>query len=408
MSRRPLNILFIADANTTGGATDCLIELVREFSERFGFNCIVLTTSKDDLANKLDLVGIRNIAIGHYPFMESRPEMAYRRLPKYVSTYFRYFITRNRALKRAEDSINFDEIDIIHTNLPRDDLGIELAKRHDIPHVTHLREFSFEHFRCWSFRRDPVGYLSNGSSALIAVSAACRDAWVKRGVDECKISVVYDGVKGVEGSLFGPHAASLGSQQLRIVFLGGYNAPKGIEDAVGSLCLLPQELKKRVSMDVYGGGDARLRRRLESRLLKCGMHDSVRFLGEVGNIPELLPKYDLGLVCSRSEAFGRVVVEFAASGLAVLGANTGSMPELLLPDNIGILYDKSSGAEDLSKKVQFLMKHPEELATLQSNGPRVAKKYSIRRNAEEVKWIYDRVLDARIREASESGCNQSI
>lgn len=73
-----------------------------------------------------------------------------------------------------------------------------------------------------------------------------------------------------------------------------------------------------------------------------GLSGKVRFLGHRDDLDEILPALDVICIPSRNEAFGLTVIESMASGVAVIGSRSGSLPELL-GDDSGVLV----GVEDV-------------------------------------------------------------
>lgn len=60
------------------------------------------------------------------------------------------------------------------------------------------------------------------------------------------------------------------------------------------------------------------------------------------------------LVCSSSEAFGRVTLESMLSGLPVIGADTAGTGELIINGMNGLLY-KNKDENDLALKIHMLL-----------------------------------------------------
>ncbi len=68
---------------------------------------------------------------------------------------------------------------------------------------------------------------------------------------------------------------------------------------------------------------------LRSQIRELGLEEQVTFTGFRGDLPRLFEALDIVCVPSRNEAFGLTVVEAMAAGKAVLGADSGAIPELL-------------------------------------------------------------------------------
>ena len=61
----------------------------------------------------------------------------------------------------------------------------------------------------------------------------------------------------------------------------------------------------------------------EKQIDELGLNNNINMLGQVRNLPEIRKNNDIELVCSKSEAFGRVTIEAMMSMMPVIGANTG-------------------------------------------------------------------------------------
>ena len=255
MSKTNLYIVYVADAPQTGGASSSLFELVQRMQERYGAECAVLLPSDGPLVRKLNDIGVKTVITRHRDFLVPRPAFKYKVAPKYAVEYLRYYANRDSAIRRAEAAIDFSKVDIIHSNLPRNDIGVELSRKHGIPHVCHLRELSFSHFRCWSYRKNPVQYLNDGTNVFIAVSRTCGEAWIDRGVNSEKLCVVYNGidVDALARKCRVIRTSKVREDEVvRLIFLGGCVEAKGIWDAVGAVAELTPLLGKKITLDIYG------------------------------------------------------------------------------------------------------------------------------------------------------------
>src|SRR5260370_25695809 len=118
---------------------------------------------------------------------------------------------------------------------------------------------------------------------------------------------------------------------VRLGVLGRVSPEKGIE-------VLLDELRRdstlKWSLSIGGAGDADYLAKLKAT------HDDrgVSFLGHV--VPaDFLQSIDILVVPSKwNEPFGRVIVEAYSHGVAVVGANTGGIPEGIEPDSYLVFY----------------------------------------------------------------------
>jgi len=98
----------------------------------------------------------------------------------------------------------------------------------------------------------------------------------------------------------------------------------------------------------------------------------VRFTGQVSDPSPIVKGSDIALVCSRSEAFGRVTVEAMKLGKPVVGARGGATPELIQENFNGLLYTPGDYL-DLAQKIKYLIDNPEVARQMGENGRRWAE-----------------------------------
>lgn len=347
-----LNIVFVADIPTTGGATNSMIEIASALQENYGAKCTVCTHQHSDLNIRLADKGIRSVVTGHGAFLAGGSKFKLKTAYSIVANCFRWRRAMSASIRVAEREIDLSKIDIIHSNLPRTDFGELLAAKYGIPHICHLRESSFEDFDCVSLRRNPGRFLSDNSAALIAVSDFVKQNWVARGVDPNKVEVIYNGVDTAGIERRSRQGVDL---PLKVVFLGGYLKNKGIYDALEALAELPQEYLSNVRLDVFGYGDSSSALRF---IKKHGLSDIVSLNGPIDDVASRLADYDIGLACAKAEAFGRIVLEYQAAGLVVIAAERGGFPELIEDGLSGLLYNNSVVGRKLSEVLKRLIDCP--------------------------------------------------
>ena len=72
-----------------------------------------------------------------------------------------------------------------------------------------------------------------------------------------------------------------------------------------------------------------------------GLQDYVEFLGFSDNLSAVRNDYNISIVASHAEAFGRVTIEAMYSGLIVVGINNGANNELIQHNVTGFIYKTS-------------------------------------------------------------------
>ncbi|MGV0853911.1 glycosyltransferase family 4 protein, partial [Mycolicibacterium phlei] len=122
-------------------------------------------------------------------------------------------------------------------------------------------------------------------------------------------------------------------QRLRAILAGYFSAAKGQHLAIEAIAIARQA-GVDIELTLIGAGRHEPLRNLAHRL---GVDDLVTIHQPT---PDLRPHWaasHVGLMCSHSEAFGRVTVEAMRAGLPVCGTNSGGTPEIIKPGVAGLL-----------------------------------------------------------------------
>ena len=94
-----------------------------------------------------------------------------------------------------------------------------------------------------------------------------------------------------------------------------------------------------------------------------GYLSQINFLGSINDVHERLGNYQIGLMCSRAEGFGRVTAEYMHAQLGVIASDSGANPELIQDGVNGLLF-KSGDAKSLSECILRLYNNREFLIEL--------------------------------------------
>ncbi len=384
-----MRVLYIADPGSVGGAAKALSEVVEQVKKR---NCepIVVTSLYDDFNKNLEMGGIKTIVSGYQSAMNTKSPYIWKRPLKYPYESLRYYLSLSPAVRRIEESIDMESIDIIHTNSARNDIGCILSKKYDIPHVMHIREFGQEDFNCCIYRPKYYWYLSKYTSKFLAISKTVAKSWIKKGLDEKKVQILYDGVD-IEKIKVKSSYSDCNSNSLKMIIAGGVCEPKGQHIAIEAIGKLKKDISKNIFLDIAGWPDPRYVIRLKQMIKEFELDNQIRFLGSRDDLYDILKNYDIGLTCSKSEGFGRVTVEYMYAGLCAIGSDGGATPELINSKKTGIVF-KYPDSKELSDIIEDCYRNKEKIATIGENAHNAAKWYSAKRNADEIYKVYQEIL----------------
>ncbi|WP_029544385.1 glycosyltransferase family 4 protein [Selenomonas sp. AB3002] len=228
---------------------------------------------------------------------------------------------------------------LVYSNSSVINIGANMARKLDRPHIWHIREFVEEDFG-WHFflgRKEALEYILNNSNKAICISKAlmskCEDVVEQKNVF-CLIP------NGVSLDYAGTHKKDEFYQDvLRIGMCGFVKECKNQKEVLEALSLLPKEVLKHYEVEFYGPQDPIYQEVLNEYANSNLLKDRVKFLGYTTDVASHLCNCQIGVMASRMEAFGRVTVEYMLSGLLTIASNTGANPELLENGKYGLLYE---------------------------------------------------------------------
>ena len=128
---------------------------------------------------------------------------------------------------------------------------------------------------------------------------------------------------------------AMGSGRHVLMHISNFRPVKRIRDVVRVFARVAAEVPAVLVM--VGDGPDRVDAEQEARAL--GVDSQVSFLGKIDAVAPLLAGADLFLLPSDRESFGLSALEALASGVPVIGARAGGLPEVVRDGETGFLCD---------------------------------------------------------------------
>lgn len=238
----------------------------------------------------------------------------------------------------------------------------------------------FRLFEMYNFRSASAGIVGNRDAGRVLRRKGFRGP----------ISVIPQ--FGVDPGIYRPEPRKRRPIDEPVVgYIGRVVEEKGVDTLVDALAKIPS----RPTLRIIGGGDQRVN--LELRAERLGIRDRVRFEGAVPpeRVPQLLNKLDILVLPSRTrpnwkEQFGRILVEAMSSGVAVVGSDSGEIPNVI--GDAGLVFPEGDAAA-LAAQLRSLIDDAERLRALQGAGrARVLANFTQEQVARRTWELYRRVL----------------
>ncbi len=228
--------------------------------------------------------------------------------------------------------------DLVHANsLAMGRLVGPVAADLRIPSVAHLRDIV-------GLSQQAVADL-NQNRRLLAVSRADRDYHVAQGVSADKTHVLYNGVDLAE---FRPREPTgwlhkelgLPPEALLVGSIGQLVMRKG-QDVLAQAAAMIADRYPRVHFVIVGARFSQKPEAIEyeqnvRRTFGTGsLAGRAHFLGVRDDVAEILPELTALVHAAHQEPLGRVLLEAAASGIAVIATDVGGTQEIFPPESQG-------------------------------------------------------------------------
>lgn len=344
-----------------------------------------MLTRHSDKKSNFEKLGCKVYQISYEPFYQTVPYDLWLLPAKYIVRGIEYMYGKLFAEKRLIKQMDIREIDLIHSNSSREDFGAQLSEKYGIPLVWHIREFGDLDYKCYSYRKNILQFMNSHATIFVAISKAVREHWINKGIDEKKVVQIYNGVN-VNCRVKKTYPRKGG--RISLVMMGAVKETKGQEEIIQAITRLSADEKKRIRLDIIGDGPRSYFGRLKRIIYKNKLQDQVKLLGYKKDVVNFLYQYDCGIMCSRSEGFGRVTVEYMMAGLPVIATDSGANSELIDDQRNGLLY-KQGYIEQLIEKIRYILNHEYSLEKMGCAAyDEAIKKYTSNNNAKEIYNLY--------------------
>lgn len=203
-----------------------------------------------------------------------------------------------------------------------------------------LRYSQYDLLMKWVYRR---------THFFLANSEAVKKDYIENdNIPDGKLTVIYNGIDierfiKIRRTQKGPNVigiiANLNRRVKRVdIFLR----------AAACIC----KKRKDVSFVIIGNGE--LKTELKTLASNLGIRDNVDFAGTAYDIEKYLNGIHIGVNSSETEGFSNVVLEYLASGIPVVAANSGGNKEIVVDNENGYLF-KVNDYRDLAGKILLLL-----------------------------------------------------
>ena len=236
--------------------------------------------------------------------------------------------------------------DLVHTHLFWPTFIARLSVPKNIPLITTIHAFiaTSVEYRHWYIRfLDKLSYRFRKSIIIVVAKGAMEEYFSFLKIKPYKAYTLYT---FVDVDRFNVHTVSAGKKPgiFKLVAVGALRKQKNYMHLVNAMALLKD---KNIELDIYGAGN--MQDQLQKRIDDTGT--KIFLKGEVNNIQEVIPQYDLFVMTSTFEGFSLSILEAMAMRMPLLVSDIASFKEQC-EDNAW--YFSLSNIKDLADKIVLL------------------------------------------------------
>lgn len=355
-----MRILYVINTLTMGGAENIVIHLAEKMFERgHQVNIVYLFKYLPQLKPKyseisiysLDIQNYMNLSLGMIKFFKIfngfKPDIVHSHL--YHSNIF---------CRLAKSFMNFKLICSVHGNNEGTANGLKLYRYTDkFSNLnTHVSESGLEKF---------IG---------------------KKALKHNNSIVVHN---GVDTNRFKPHnILSNQDDTVKFIAIGRLAPEKDFENLLNAFSEVTKVTTKSVHLNIVGDGSEK--DKLVSLTKKLKLEETVSFLGNRKDIPELLNQSDSLVLSSKFEGLPTVIMEAMACGIFVIATDCGGCREIMAQS--GLIVDKENCHALASGITQFLSISNKEIQENKAISiSRIEEEFSLEKSADRWIEIYESI-----------------
>lgn len=381
-----MSVLFVTHYSGFYGANKSLLTLMCLLRERHGITPLVLLPSEGPMCKVLEQVGIEYKVSHYYWWVNDNHGI------------FQWLLNKRKQLRnycRIQELCKLfanKKIDLVYTNSVCVNVGYFMAKRIGLPHIWQAREslsmfnLSLSHFVSRKIWADTV------NKCYIMISDSMMSFYSKY-LPVNRMVRVYNGVSLPEG--VARINKNIINKRLQVACVGVLSSQKNQLELLRAQSILH---KRGIDIDTWmiGSNKKEYLQQLQNYVATHNLQEYVHFVGHADDVWDILQNMNLGVVCARDEAFGRVTVEYMLMQMPVVVARSGANAELVDEGVTGEVYEFGN-AQMLADKIEYYINHPDLLTKAGLLAEEKAKReFSAEQNAEHIYIQIEKVLKERL------------
>ena len=335
-----LNVLYIShESETVLGSSRSLLNMIQSLKGEV--NAMVVVPAKGAAYDYFKSNKIK-VHVIHYP-LDITDKHGLVRAFSFLPRLYRDFLAYSKAIKNVCNLVSEYKIDIIHSNSSTVDIGYYVARKMNVPHIWHLREFQdldFHFQPAYGWPR--LLRLIRCASATICITKAIQQHFCLDG--KSNSYQLFNAVRSEKDICYQPE------KDKYFLLCGNLGRAKGCDFAIkafAQFCLKHSDYR----LKFVGSIRTEYKEQLQDLAKSLNVDDIVDFEGYQTDTKKYYSNATAFLMCSPNEAMGRVTIEAMFYGCPVIGYNGGGTKEIVQNGVDGFLFENVGECASLMEEI---------------------------------------------------------
>ena len=366
----PRKVLFVNSWSTAhGGSSTSLIDVVTNLDPA-RYEPVVMCPEDGDLPARLRDAGIRVLVRGiHRP---TREEL--HRFVLEVPGHWQWLRGENIALVHGNTSASRRSI-------------VQATVAAGLPYLQHVRNV---------VRNPQKNYGYRVARRIVCNSVATGEVFQSHAALSPKTVTLYNAVDLSRYDETDDRRAELGIDASRPIvgFVGQLVPRKGVTTLITAMAAIVSRIPQAVLVIVGCAPPDETEYEAECRRLvdALALANNVRFVGYRRDVPAWMRTFDVFALPTRSEPFGKVVIEAMAAGCPVVASRVGGIPEIVTSPDLGTLIEPDD-PEGLAAAVTGYLASDDRRRAVAARGAESARaRFGMDSMLRQLQGLYDDVL----------------
>ncbi|HAL45442.1 MAG TPA: hypothetical protein DCP47_05945 [Phycisphaerales bacterium] len=314
-----------------------------------------------------------------------------------------------------------NKYDIIHSTLPFDFADIYQPRGGSYTEAAIRNAASYKN-NCVRFFKLLTSFMNSKRTTLVRAEknickkengpiVACLSEYVKKqfqnhySVPDSRIRVIPNGIKLIRNydksrvdkmrsQILSQFNIKEADEPVFFLFAANNFRLKGLLSLIHAMAIVKEKLTKRPAyLIVAGRGQINKYRRIAAN---AGVKDRVLFMGQTGNVQNLLMLSDVAVLPTYYDPASRFILEALGAGKPVITTKFNGASDLLVADKHGKVFDSPDNIEALAEAVRYFCSTENINAAAKAIvDDDIKSKVSIKAHCEKLLKVYQEIIPNR-------------